>query len=165
VSGPAKEYPYYLGVRLSEELGDKIDILCKRKKLSRSKWLRDELEKSVNGSKPKRTSEHRKQRKLDIEAVELEYNNGRNAYFREFKGREAPGSVSFTSKRRKAAGIALDTYSLPVVKAAMRGIFLDEWFTENGMISPDYALRLKNIERFSNLVFDLRAEQDKRRKK
>jgi hypothetical protein len=155
-----------MGVRLSEELGAKIDALCKKKRLSKSDWLREELERAINGKVKvkKKTAEQRKQRQADIDAVEMEYNTGRKAYFRNFKGREAPGSVTFNADRRKKVATALDNYSVPIVKAAMRGIFLDEFFTDQGMISPDYVLRLKNIERFSNLVFDLRAEQDKRRK-
>jgi hypothetical protein len=162
LSGPIKEYPYYLGVRLSEEVGAKIDAVCKKRRLSRSEWLRRELETLVDGVRPKARPKKDPNRGRDIDAVEIEYNHARQTYFTEFRGRKAPGEVKFTKKRRKAASEALDIYTLEVVRAAMRGIFLDEFFVDRGLISPDYALKPKNVERFSNIVFDLRAEKKRR---
>ena len=84
-----------------------------------------------------------------------QHTQAREAYWAQ-KGSSVP-QIALTPKRRSTILGALEEYGEEMVSDAGRGIFLSDFHTERGNTGPEYAFRLTNVDRFFQLVQEIRS--------
>ncbi len=151
--GGKKRLEAFIGIRLPESAKQELARQARKRRLSLSDYVRRTLLARTEKALPKET------KTKEIDQCVVEYNLARRAYHKTVKGREAPGAVKFNTKRRKLVGAALESYSLAMVLASARGIFLSDHHRKKGYLAPEYAFRMTNVEPFSALVFAARSKR------
>ena len=96
----------------------------------------------------------------DIQEAWEEYLDARREYWLQASGKEPNSNMKLSPERRKAIGKAIRVVGLEAVKMSARGLFLSQFHRDNKFLAPEYAFRLTNIERFAQLVREVREEAE-----
>jgi len=146
-------------VRLSLEQHEALVIYAKKQKISVSEVLRraaDKVEVWLGGQVEKRIDRELETLQPMVAEVWAEYTEAREVYYQMVNGRQPRSDLKLTPERRKQIGKALKVAGLDTCKRAARGVFLSEFHRKNKFLGPEYAFRLTNLEKFAELVTEVR---------
>ncbi len=163
--GPPKKYPKRIKVSMRDDQVEAIAAEAEKKELAEAEVIRLCIDRQLKlgGRKKKQTADERRESlakhwKKEIGEAWDEYLKGREVWWRKNRDRNPPGEPKDTKERRQARAVSCESHGPQNTILAGRGVWLDPFFTEKGLTSPEYVWgsKGKNVMRFAQRTIEVR---------